>query len=187
MRSRDTGVGRRRNRDLIEAGLSDPARWRGRLWGLCLWRPVRDPASGEAREALGRLVAIDEDGWGRWIDAKGVELTATGGVPAQCRFGAAATNETIPASAIGARRRKSGAAEPPMHQELSFQNDERQGVTRSKMPRMTMAPPQHGHRSSLRSGRVSCNCSTVGSGDGALSSRRHSASLPARWPLARKP
>src|SRR5438270_11891520 len=33
VRSRGTGVGRRRDCDLIEAGLSEPAGWRARPWG----------------------------------------------------------------------------------------------------------------------------------------------------------
>src|SRR5207253_10099646 len=43
VRSRDTGVGRRRDRDLIEAGLSEPAGWGVGLWGLCRWQLVREP------------------------------------------------------------------------------------------------------------------------------------------------
>ena len=37
---------RRRDRDLIEAGLSEPAGWRGRLWGLCQRQRRPSPAIG---------------------------------------------------------------------------------------------------------------------------------------------
>ena len=61
VRSRGTDDVDGPKRDLIEAGLSEPAGWRARLWGLCLRRSVRDPASGEARNDLGGLIAMSED------------------------------------------------------------------------------------------------------------------------------
>src|SRR5207253_8599169 len=47
VRSRGTGVGRRRDRDLIEGGLSEPTGWRARLWGLCRCRLVRELPAAE--------------------------------------------------------------------------------------------------------------------------------------------
>ncbi len=44
MRSREEEDVDYKKRDLIEAGLSEPAGWRGRLWGLCVRRRVREAA-----------------------------------------------------------------------------------------------------------------------------------------------
>jgi hypothetical protein len=96
-------------RGLIEAGLSEPAGWRARLWGLCLRRSVRDLASGEARNDLGGLIAMSEDDGERQIRAGDVILAPMPANPVACRRGAASGNATIPADAIGARCRKSGA------------------------------------------------------------------------------
>lgn len=174
-------------RDLIEAGLSEPAGWRARLWGLCLRRSVRETRSGEARDDLGRVITIGEHDCGRQIHAENAVLIATAANPAQHRIEALSANQTIPTGAMGARCRKAGAAQAPMHHEVSSQKDGRQGVARGGMSRMTMAPPQHGQRSGRRGGMVSWACSAGASGDGTSSSLRQSASLAARWPLARKP
>ena len=56
MRSRGKKGAGRTERDLIEAGLSEPAGWRGRLWGLCQRSVVRDPALAESDDDLGRLI-----------------------------------------------------------------------------------------------------------------------------------
>ena len=123
VRSRGTGVGRRHDRDLIEAGLSEPAGWRARLWGLCLRRSVGDPASGEARNDLGGLIAMSEDDCERQLRAGDVVLAPMPANPVPGRLGAASGNGTIPANAIGARCRKSGAIGSPARHEVSSQND----------------------------------------------------------------
>jgi hypothetical protein len=77
VRSRDEEGGDRTQRDLIEAGLSEAAGWQVRLWGLCLWRQVRDAESADAREDIdGRSVigAVDCD---RQIDARNAVLGST--------------------------------------------------------------------------------------------------------------
>jgi hypothetical protein len=68
VRSRGTGVGCRGDRDLIEAGLSEPAGWQV-LWGLCLWRLVRGARSAEARQDLDRRSVIGGVDGNRQIDA----------------------------------------------------------------------------------------------------------------------
>ena len=110
VRSRDTGVGRRRDRDLIEAGLSEPAGWRSRLWGLCRCRLVREPPSPVLGGNLGRLMGSGGGDCGRQSRAATVVLIAVAANPATCRIGALTTNGTVPAGAIGVRWRKSGAA-----------------------------------------------------------------------------
>src|SRR5215471_2827008 len=57
VRSRDAIVGRARRRDLIEAGLSEPAGWRRGLWGLCCRRLGRDTRSAVRRAAFERPLA----------------------------------------------------------------------------------------------------------------------------------
>jgi hypothetical protein len=139
----------------------------------------------EAGDDLGRLMASGGGDYSRQIAAGGVGLGSAAVMVAQYRIGAASANATIPVGAIGAQRRKSGAAEPLMLQEVSSQKDGRGSAGRGRMPIMTMTPPQHGQRPGWCNGRVSWTCSAGVSG--RSSSRRQSASLSARWPLARKP
>jgi hypothetical protein len=177
VRSRGAGGEGRPSRDLIEAGLSEPAGWRARLWRLCLRRLVQGAPSAEAGDHLDGLIAIGEGDCSRQIRAGNVDLGPAAALPAQRWIGAASVNAPILAGAIGARWRKGGAAELPMPHEVSSQNDARAGVGRGRMPRMTMAPPQMGHRSALCGARVSSNCSTGGSASDPLSSWRQNASL----------
>ena len=94
MRSRDEEGGDRKPRDLIEAGLSEPAGWRVLLWGLCLWRRVRGARSAEARQDLdGRSVIGGVDG-SRQIDAGNVVLGSTAAMVRQCRIAAVPANAT---------------------------------------------------------------------------------------------
>ena len=123
MRSRGTGVGRRRDRDLIEAGLSEPAGWRARLWGFYRWRLVRVPPSAEAGDDLGHLIASGGGDCGRQRRAGEVVLPVIAANPAICRIGALTANGTVPAGAIGVRWRKSSAAGGPAHHEVSSQKD----------------------------------------------------------------
>src|SRR5207237_6996173 len=109
VRSRGTGVGRRRDRDLIEAGLSEPAGWRARLWGLCR-QLVREPPSAEAGDDLGRLMASGGGECGRQIRVGEVVLPVIAANPVTCRIGALTANGMVPAGAIGVRWRKSGTA-----------------------------------------------------------------------------
>ena len=92
MRSRQLNGRDGTQRDVIEAGLNEPAGWRARLWGLCLRRSVRDPASGEARNDLGRLIAMSEDDSERQVRAGDVVLTAMPASPVPLQIGAASTN-----------------------------------------------------------------------------------------------
>src|SRR6202162_4305764 len=126
VRSRSTGVGRRRDRDLIEAGLREPAGWRARLWGLCRWRLVRVPPSAEAGDDLGHLIASGGGDCGRQRRAGKVVLPVISANPATCRIGALTANATVPAGAIGVRWWKSSAAGWPAHHEVSSQKDVRQ-------------------------------------------------------------
>ena len=172
------GGGDRQGRDLIEAGLSEPAGWRVLLWGLCLWRRVRGARSAEARQDLdGRSVIGGVDG-SRQIDAGNVVLGSTAAMVRQCRIAAVPANATLLASAIGVRWRKSGVGEPLMPQEVSSQNEGRSGAGRGRMPSKTMAPPQNGQCSGWRGGTASRTSSATASG--RSSNRRQSASLSAR-------
>ena len=123
MRSRGTGVGRRCDRDLIEAGLSEPAGWRAGLWGLCRWRLVRVRPSAEAGDDLGRLMASGGGDCGRRSRAGEVVLPVIAANPATCRIEALTANGTVPAGAIGVRWRKSSAAGWQAHHEVSSQKD----------------------------------------------------------------
>ena len=180
VRSRGAGGEGRPSRDLIEAGLSEPAGWRARLWRLCLRRRVRGAPSAETGEHLDGLIAIGEGDCGRQIRVGNVALDAATALLAQLRIRAVPANATIRTGATGVRRRMSGAAEPSVPHEVSSQNDERAGVARIRMPRMTMVPPQLGHRSGLCTAGVSGSCSADGAGDGAASRLRHSTRLAAR-------
>src|SRR5437899_7109374 len=102
VRSRGTGVGRRRDRELIEAGLSEPTGWRARLWGLCRWRLVRVLPSAEAGDDLGHLMASGGGDCGRQIRAAEV-VPVLASNPATCGIGALTANGTVPAGAIGVR------------------------------------------------------------------------------------
>jgi len=125
VRSRDTGVGRRRDRDLIEAGLSEPAGWRVGLWGLCRWQLVREPPSAQADDDLGRLMASGGGDCGRQIHAGEVVLPVIAANPAICRIEALMASGTVPAGVIGVRWRKSSAAGWQAHHEVSSQKDVR--------------------------------------------------------------
>ena len=187
VRSRGAGVGRRRDRDLIEAGLSEPAGWRARLWGSYRGRLVREPPSAEAGDDLGRLIAIGGGDCGRRNRTGEVVLPVIAADPATCRIEALTANGMVPAGAIGVRWRKSRAAGWQAHHEVSSQKDVRQGAGRARTASMTMAPPQDGQRSGRCDGTASWTCSAGGPCDGASSSRRQSASLAARSRFARKP
>jgi hypothetical protein len=63
----------------------------------------------------------------------------------------------------------------------------RRGCGRGRVPRVIIAPPQQGQRSSGRVGLASSAGAIIGAGAGTASSFRQSASFAARWPLARKP
>src|ERR1700730_8854150 len=74
VRSRGAGGEGRPSRDLIEAGLSEPAGWRARLWRLCLRRLVQGAPSAEAGDHLDGLIAIGEGDCSRQIRAGNVDL-----------------------------------------------------------------------------------------------------------------
>ena len=187
MRSRDNQIGAGTQRGLIEAGLSEPAGWRAGLWGLCRWRRVRMPPSGEAGDDLGSLISSGGGGYGRQSRAGEVALPVIAANSATCRIGALTTNGMVPAGAIGVRWRKNGGAGWQVHHEVSSQKDVRQGAGGARTARMTMAPPQVGQRSGRCNGTASWIRSAGGPCDGASSNLRQSASLAARWRLARKP
>src|SRR5215813_12675867 len=67
VRSRGKEGATARERDLIEAGLSEPARGGLGLWGLCQRRWVRDSASAETGDAFCGLNAASVSDWGSWI------------------------------------------------------------------------------------------------------------------------
>ena len=87
MRSRDEEVSSGTRRDLIEAGLSEPAGWRARLWGLCLRRPVRDGTAAEVGEDLDGLSVEDGGDCGRLIDAVDAVMGLAGAIAAHHRAG----------------------------------------------------------------------------------------------------
>jgi len=145
-------------RDLIEAGLSEPAGWRARLWGLCLRRPVRDRPPEKPGDDLGRLIASGGGDCGRRIRAAAVVVPTIAANPAARLIGALMVNALIPAGAIGARRRKSGVSGWPARHEVSSQKDGRNGAGGGRTPSLTMAPPQHGQRSGRRGGMASWIC-----------------------------
>lgn len=71
-------------RDLIEAGLNEPAGWRAQLWGLCLRQPVRDQRWGDDLDGLS--VEAGDD-CGRLIDAVDAVMRSTGAIVVQHRPG----------------------------------------------------------------------------------------------------
>ena len=91
----------------------------------------------------------------------GAVLAGDRGARADCR------------NAVGARRRH----------ELSSRNCDRAGRRRGNVPMSIMAPPQHGQGA----GPLSEALLSIAPVTGASSKLRQSASLAARWPLARKP
>jgi len=148
VRSRGGGRGAGRDRDLIEAGLSEPAGWRTWLWGLWLWPEARARAPAEGWADVGRLIAIGEDDYG-WQKCAGEAVpTQIAGIAAWRGTGIGSASSMTPAGVIGARCRKSGAVGSPTHHEVSSQKDGRRGSDGGSLPRVIIVPPQHGQRSS---------------------------------------
>ena len=158
MRSRGAGRGAGRDRDLIEAGLSEAARWGAALWGLCLRPAVRDTRSAAPRKGLGRLAESGEAGSWRQMCAA-VTIAA---IPGRHRIEVRAANGRIVSGAIGVRCGRIGAASSPDH-EVSCQKDGRAGIGRGKKLMTIMTPPQHGQRS----GRCGESALSIGSAAGS--------------------
>jgi hypothetical protein len=112
MRSRNDQMAAGTQRDLIEAGLSETRGMAVRLWGLCLWRRVRDAASAEAWEDLDRRGVIAGVDCSRQIDARHAVLGSTAGMVVRPRIGAVPANAIILAGATDVRWQKGGAAKP---------------------------------------------------------------------------
>ena len=92
----------------------------------------------------------------------------------------------IPAGAKSARGEYGDAVGARKCHELSSQNRDRRGTRGGRTPVGLITPPQQGQRAgSCRD--VLPSASSVLVGITVSSSLRQSASLAARWPLARKP
>ena len=173
-----------RERDLIEAGLSEPAGGGLGLWGLCQRRWVRDGALAETGDAfcglnaasVSELRLVDRDG------RCGHELDRRGCGAASDR--ARADDRSVPFWRDRPARSER-AVELVGPQDVSSQKEGRGAAGRGRTASLTMTPPQPGQRSGWRGGTVS----SIGSAaaGGRLSRLRQTASLSARWPLARKP
>jgi len=178
VRSRDEDMAIGGGRDLIEAGLNEPAGWRAQLWGLCLRRPVRDGAAAEMGDDFDGLSVEAGGDCGRLIDGVDAVMGSTGAIVVQHRPGPTSANATPCAGVIGGRHRESGAAKPVVPQDVSFQKDGRGGAAGARTASMTMTPPQPGQRSGWWGGTVSGAGSATACG--RSSSRRQTASLSAR-------
>lgn len=121
MRSRGQVVDAAGDRDLIEAGLSEPAGWRVWLWGLCRRRLIRDARSAVRRVAFDRPIAIGGSAC-EWLKEAGmVASSAIRAAAAANRMAAVLTDEAIPTGVAGVRGEYGNAVEREGH-ELSSQN-----------------------------------------------------------------
>ena len=187
MRSRGTGGQGKRERDLTEAGLSEPADGGRGLWGLCRRRLVRDARSAAGYEVIDRSTTIGGNGCA-WLEAGGtVTWRAIRVAAAVDQVTAVLTDEAIPAGVTSVRGEYGHAVGAWESHELSSQNRGRCGMRRGRTPVGIITPPQQGQRPGPRSEASSSPASAGASRAGAPSSLRQSTSLAARWPLARKP
>ena len=154
----------------------------GDLCGLWLNGLVRDADLDLARDALGGLT---ERGDARCRPPIGIGIGFVAVLVSPLIDGMVADKEIL-AGAPGGRGGQSGAVEMSANHELSHQKDGQRGSGRARVPRVIIAPPQHGQRSSRR-GVTGSSVAADGATSGASSSFRQSASFAARWPLARKP
>ena len=136
-----------RGRDLIEAGLSEPAGWLGALWGLWLCRLVGDAdhdlldgdqlGVAEIAPAVGTVMVASER-----TGSDGLTAVTPG-----CRLPGGSSDKAIRSGALGCRCRQPGGRMPAAH-ELSCQKHGRRGSDRGSVPRVIIGPPQQGQRSS---------------------------------------
>jgi hypothetical protein len=75
-------------------------------------------------------------------------LTQIAGIAVWRETGIGSASSMTPAGVIGARCRKSHAVGSPTHHEVSSQKDGRRDSDGGSLPRVIIAPPQHGQRSS---------------------------------------
>src|SRR5665809_116339 len=122
VRSRGTEGEGGRDRDLIEAGLSEPAGWRAGLWGLCLRHSVRDRPSAEAREDVDGLTTGEDDWWRRRC-ALSAAVASIGAAAARRGITAASRDDTIGAGAVGVRCLEGGAVGRSADHDVSCRND----------------------------------------------------------------
>lgn len=176
-------------RDLIEAGLSEPAGRRNGLWGLCRRRLAPEVHRAEWKTGWRGTAVVGSGGCGLCRPLAGGLVRPLPEATASFGTMAVAMRRSSPAGAWSARRSiGSKVVTARAGHEVSFQKEDRQGGSRhgrGQVMRVNEVLPQHGQRS--------CRCegaaSSVGSasGSGTSSSLRQSASFPARCPLARKP
>ena len=175
-RNEERAIGR--TRDLIEAGLSEPAGWRARLWGLCLWRWVREGVAAEMGGALGGLSATRVSDCGSRIAMGDAAMRSVEAVVALHRVGMMPANAASLAGVVVNRHQESRAAEVTVPHDVSAEKVGRGGAGRGRTASMTMTPPQPGQGSGRRGGTVSWTGSAATCG--RSSSRRQTASLSAR-------
>ena len=101
MRSRGEEGATARERDLIEAGLSEPAGGGLGLWGLCQRRWVRDGASAETGEAFCGLNAASVSDCGSWIVLGDAVMSLADAAVATHRIGPVPTDAASLADVIG--------------------------------------------------------------------------------------
>ena len=101
MRSRGEEGAAARERDLIEAGLSEPAGGGLGLWGLCQRRWVRDGALAETGDAFCGLNAGSVSDCGSWIVLGGAVMSLADAAVAPHRIGPIPTNAVSLAGVIG--------------------------------------------------------------------------------------
>lgn len=110
------------------------------LWGLLLRGLIRDADLGVPRDALGGLIERG-DTRGDLRIGIGADFVAVFGVE---RIDDGAADKAILAGAHGRRGGQSGAVSLSVVHELLHQTDGRRGPGRARVPRVIIAPPQHG-------------------------------------------
>jgi len=101
VRSRGEEGATARERDLIEAGLSEPAGGGFGLWGLCQRRWVRDGALAETGDAFCGLNAASVSDCGSWIVMGDAVKSLADAAVAPHRIGPMPTNAASLAGVIG--------------------------------------------------------------------------------------
>ena len=171
-------------RDLIEAGMSEPAGWRNGLWGLCRRRLVWEADPGDPTAGHRCVAAIGGGGCKRRVHVAGVGMRAVRSVTDLPGTIAITIGRSSPAGAWGARRgiRSEGVAVLAGH-DVSFQKEDLDGGARhglGRVVRMIAVLPQPGQWSCRCVGEASSASSAAGSSAGTASSLRQSASLSVR-------
>ena len=171
-------------RDLIEAGLSEPAGWRNGLWGLCCRHLAREAAACD-RVAWCAVTRVgDGDGWRPDVVVLGAAVPSALAVTIWPVTSAVAGRGQSPSGVRTARRSIwSGNVATLAGHDVSCQKDGREGGDRhglGRVVRLIAVLPQQGQRWLRSMAAASSVGEGSGSDAGTVSSVRQSASLSAR-------